>query len=54
MNNIPTRALLTTMTLVLVLAACSTASKHEPAPAAAAPMYESAPAQMHAPKPDRN
>jgi len=46
MNNISTSALLITMAFVLLLAACSTASKYEPAPAAAAPMYE--------PKPDRN
>jgi hypothetical protein len=46
MNNISTSALLVTITLVLLLSACSTASKHEPAPAAAPPIYE--------PKPDRN
>lgn len=46
MNNISIRAILITMTLVLLLAACSTAPKHEPAPYAAAPMYE--------PKTDRN
>lgn len=46
MKNISTIALLGTITLVLVLTACSTASKHEVAPAAAAPMYE--------PKADRN
>jgi predicted component of type VI protein secretion system len=49
MNNISTSALLITMTLVLLLSACSTASKYEPAPAAAAPM-----APMYEPKPDRN
>jgi hypothetical protein len=52
MNSLSTSALLGTMTLVLLLSACSTASKHEPAPAAAAPAYE--PAPMYAPKPDRN
>lgn len=46
MKNISTIALLGTITLVLLLTACSTASKHEPAPAAAAPTYQ--------PKADRN
>ena len=49
MNNISTTALLSTMTLVLLLSACSTASKHEPAPYADAPM-----APTYEPKPDRN
>ncbi len=47
MKNISTIALISSITLVLVLTACSTASKHEPAPAAAAPI-----APM--PKTDRN
>ena len=46
MNNRSTIALLSAIALVMVLAACSTASKHEPAPYAAAPTYQ--------PKPDRN
>lgn len=49
MNNISTSILLGTMTLVLLLSACSTASKHEPAPYVAAPA-----APMYEPKPDRN
>ncbi len=49
MSNISTTALLSTMTLVLLLSACSTASKHEPAPYTAAPV-----APMYEPKPDRN
>jgi hypothetical protein len=54
MNILSTSALLGTMTLVVLLSACSTASKHQPAPAAATPMYDSTPAPMYAPKPDRN
>lgn len=48
MNNLSTSALLGAMALVLMLtlSACTSASKYEPAPAAAPPMYE--------PKPDRN
>lgn len=49
MNNISASALLLAMMLVLLLSACSTASKYEPAPAAAAPV-----APMYEPKPDRN
>ena len=47
MKKISTIALVGSIVLVLLLTACSTASKHEPAPAAAAPV-----APM--PKTDRN
>jgi hypothetical protein len=48
MKNISTIALLSSITLMLVLTACSTASKHELAPVAAAPT------PMYMPKADRN
>lgn len=54
MNIISTSAFLGAMTLALLLGACSMASKHEPAPAAATPTYDATPAPMYAPKPDRN
>ncbi len=48
MKNTSTLALISSIAMVLLLTACSTASKHEPAPAAAAP------APMYEPKTDRN
>lgn len=52
MNTLSTSTLLIAMTSVLLLTACSTASKHEPAPYVAAPQAPMTP--MYEPKPDRN